>query len=123
MTETEVTVRTPLHGTEKRETVEEAVLELFPDAEFEEQDGTLVARSETVERLAELVNRQEINDAVREKLHESVVGDTLVFRLSKQPAAVGKVSFDVGGHELGALRARIETDDVDTLIDELTRGN
>lgn len=123
MTKTEITVRTPLHGTEKRETLEEAVLELFPDADFEEKEGTLVARSETSERLAEFIDRQEINDAVREKLRESVVGDTVVFRLSKQPAAVGKVSFDVGGHELGALRVHIETDEVDTLIDELTRGN
>ena len=106
-------VRTPLHATERRDSVEDAVRSLFPDAEFEEEGSTLVGRSEDPERLRELVENQDIHETVREELADSVVGNTLVFRLSKQPATVGRLNFAVGGHELGALRVRVETDPED----------
>jgi len=122
MDDVDVTVRTTVHPTERREAVEGAVRNLFPDAGFEEDDGTLVGRSDNVDRLRELVDRQEIHGTVREHLHESTVGDTVVFRLSKQPAAVGRLNFDVGGHELGALQVRVETDDTDGFIDHVTGG-
>ncbi|MFP4187795.1 MAG: RNA-binding domain-containing protein [Halobacteria archaeon] len=117
MDDVNVVVRTPLHATERRQAVEDAVLNLFPDAEFEDENGTLVARSNDVSHLRELVDRQEIHQTAREQLADSVVGDTVVFRLSKQPATVGRLNFDVGGHELGALRVRVETDDPDGFVD------
>lgn len=120
MDDLNIIVRTPLHATERLEAVKRAVRNLFPDAEFEEEDGTLVARSEDAERLRELVEQQEIHETMREQLADSVVGDTLVFRLSKQPATVGRLNFDVGGHELGALRVRVETDDPGAFIDYVT---
>jgi len=115
-----ITVRTPLHATESRATVEEAVFSLFPDAEFEDEGDELVARSETLDRLRELIDEQEINETAREQLNDAVLGDTLVFRLSKQPATVGRVNFDVGGHELGALRVRIEAEDANALVEHVT---
>lgn len=117
-----VTIRTPLHPTERRELVEQAVRNLFPDAEFEEESGNLVGRSEDVDRMSELVETQEINETAHEALREAALGDTLVFRLSKQPATVGRLNFDVGGHELGALRVRIEAEDTDELVEYLTGG-
>lgn len=118
--EVNVTVRTPLNPTESRESLEEAVGSIFPDAEFEEEDGTLVARSETVERLRELIAEQAINETAREQLEDAALGDTLVFRLSKQPATVGRVNFDVGGHELGALRVRIEAEETGAVVETVT---
>jgi len=152
-TEMDITVRTKLHRTESREKVEEAVRNLFPDAEFEgageeredeggsrgdggdgrgrgeeeederDEDTELVARAgeESIENLRELVDRQEINETAREQLRESILGDTLAFRLSKQPATVGRLNFDVGGHELGALHVRVETDDPDAFIEHVTQ--
>jgi predicted RNA binding protein with dsRBD fold (UPF0201 family) len=126
--ETEITVRTRLYRTESREKVEDAVLNLFPDAEFEEtgerdEDLELVATAgeESVERLRELIDEQEINETAYEKLHEAKLGDTLAFSLSKQPATVGRVNFDVGGHELGAVHVRIEADDPDALVEYVTQ--
>lgn len=130
--ETEITVRTKLHRTESREKVEEAVRNLFPDAEFEDSAGEdddrdedieIVANAgeESVERLRELIGKQEINETAYEKLLEATLGDTLAFSLSKQPATVGRVNFDVGGHELGALRVRIEADDPESLIEYVTQ--
>ena len=136
----DITVRTKLYRTESREKVEEAVLNLFPDAEFEDsregkygggddehdderdEDIELVAHAgeESVEYLRELIDRQEINETTHEQLKEAVLGDTLAFSLSKQPATVGRVNFDVGGHELGALHVRIETDNTEALIERLT---
>jgi predicted RNA binding protein with dsRBD fold (UPF0201 family) len=124
----EITVRTKAHRTESREKVEDAVLNLFPDAEFEEteerdEDLELVATAgeESVERLRELIDEQEINETAYEKLHEAKLGDTLAFSLSKQPATVGRVNFDVGGHELGAVHVRIEADDPDALVEYVTQ--
>jgi predicted RNA binding protein with dsRBD fold (UPF0201 family) len=134
MTEgTDITVRTKLYRTESREKVEEAVRNLFPDAEFGDEgedageetkkDVEIVAEAgeKSVERLRELVDRQEINETAYEQLHGAVLGDTLAFSLSKQPATVGRVNFDVGGHELGALRVRIETDDPETFVERVTQ--
>ena len=129
----DITVRTKLYRTESREKVKEAILNLFPDAEFEDggedaecderdEDIELVAHAgkETVEHLRELIGRQEINETAQEQLKEAVLGDTLAFSLSKQPATVGRVNFDVGGHELGALHVRIETDDAEAFVERLT---
>ena len=132
-TEIDITVRTKAHRTEPREKVEEAVRNLFPDAEFEDEtlgndedrdeDIELVARAgeESIEHLRELVDRQEINETAREQFLDAVLGDTLAFRLSKQPATVGRVNFDVGGHELGALHVRVETDDPEAFVDRVTQ--
>jgi len=134
MTEdTDITVRTKLYRTESREKVEEAVRNLFPDAEFDgkeeieaeedrDEDMEIVAHAdeESAEHLRELIDRQEINETAQEQLREGVLGDTLAFSLSKQPATLGRVNFDVGGHELGALHVRIETDDTESLIESLT---
>jgi len=128
----EITVRTKLYRTESQKNVEEAVRNLFPDANFEGtkkndeergKDTELVAHAgeESVERLRELIDRQEINETAYEKLHEAKLGDTLAFSLSKQPATVGRVNFDVGGHELGTLRVRIEADDPDALVEYVTQ--
>lgn len=122
MDETKVTVRADLHPTEAREKVVGAIRNLFPDAEFEtDDDGSVVAQSRSVERLRELIDRQEINETAHEHLSDSILGDTIAFRLSKQPATVGRVNFDVGGHELGALRVRVEADDPEEFVDRVTR--
>ncbi|MDY6779140.1 MAG: RNA-binding domain-containing protein, partial [Halobacteria archaeon] len=122
-----VTVRVPVYPTEVADRVEESVLNLFPDAdtELEESDAsvpgraerTLVASTHSVEALAERVVEQEINEATRSELLGSVVGDAVRFSLKKQAAYVGRLNFDVGGHELGALDVHIETDDPEKLVD------
>lgn len=123
-----VNVEAPIHDTEERSRVEEAVLNVFPDADLRvEETGSAVPgrkyarllRGEThsLERFRELVERQEIVDTVRSELLDSVLGDSMDFRLKKQAAYVGRVNLDVGGHELGSLKVRIESDDPRGLLD------
>jgi len=123
--EASITVEAKVHPTESRESVEEAVRNIFPEAEFEYEldngeGGKLTAEATSAERMSELIDEREINETSRDVLKDSALGDTLVFRLSKQPAAVGRLNFDVGGHELGALLVRVEADDPEGFVRRVT---
>lgn len=123
-----VEVEAPIYDTEERERVKEAVLNVFPDADLRVEEpnsgvpGREYARllrgeTHSLERFREQVERQEIVDTVRSELLDSVLGDSLDFRLKKQAAYVGRVNLDVGGHELGSVKVRIESDDPGGLVD------
>ncbi len=114
--EVDVKVTAPVYPTEHSERVEEAVLNLFPEAEARVEDPAvealtdrLVAMDAELTRLRELFERFEIEETAREELRGSVVGDVVEFTLKKQAAYAGRPSFDVGGHELGALHVRVES--------------
>lgn len=114
--EVEVKVTAPVYPTEVPERVEAAVVELFPDAEVRVEDPAvealtdrLVAEEPTLDELRRLLERFEMREHAREQLLESVVGDVVEFTLKKQAAYAGRPSFDVGGHELGALHVRMES--------------
>lgn len=124
--EVTITVEAKVYPTEKRERVGEAVRNIFPDAGFEYEpdeggeSGKLTAEATSADRMSELIDEREINETARDVLGDSVVGDTLVFHLSKQPAFVGRLNFDVGGHELGSLLVRIEADDTEEFVRRVT---
>jgi predicted RNA binding protein with dsRBD fold (UPF0201 family) len=48
-----------------------------------------------------------------------VTGHAVAVRLKKQAAFVDRLNVDIGGHELGALDVRIETDDPAALVDRI----
>lgn len=123
-----VEVEAPVYDTEEWARVREAVLNVFPEAEISEREPGptvpgreytrfLVGETHSVERFRELVDQQEITDTVRAELLDSVVCDSLDFRLKKQAAYVGRVNLDVGGHELGSLKVHVTSDDPRGLVD------
>ncbi len=123
----DVKVTAPVYPTELPERVEDTVLNLFPDADVHVEDppvdaltDRLVAETRSVDRLAELLERFEIQETARMELRGSVVAGVLEFTLKKQAAYAGRPSFDVGGHELGALHVRIEAEDPLQVVQHLT---
>jgi predicted RNA binding protein with dsRBD fold (UPF0201 family) len=121
----DVEVTTPCYPTEVRGRVEDAIHELFPAAEIEERHGDLVARTHSVERLAERIDEQNIAPTAREVFLDGLEGDTFVFDLKKAAAFQGVVNFAVGNpDELGDIhvRVRVEEPDAAAFIDYLASG-
>jgi len=114
----EVRLRVRCHPTESREKVARAVLNIFPDAEFS-GDDPIVAVSHSLECFGEALRRQKIRDAARRVLRRGIRGQQTVFRLNKQVAAVGKVSFAEEEHPLGDIEVEIVSEDIERTIDSI----
>ncbi len=102
--------------TEERATVAEAITRLFPDAVVE-GDDPMIARADSVEVFAEQLTRQRIRSAARKMLRRGMSGEETRFKLNKQVATLGKVSFADGEHPLGDIEVVIRAEDIVSLID------
>jgi len=102
--------------TEERATVAEAITKLFPDAVVEDDDP-MTARAGSVDVFAELLARQRIRSAARKMLRRGMSGEETHFKLNKQVATLGKVSFAVGEQPLGDIEVVIRAEDIARLID------
>lgn len=117
-----VRVIAPVNGTEVHDRVEEAVLNLFPDAEVTREDDRIVGRTHSLSTFSERLHEQAILDTARDQLFAEVYGSTIHFDLKKLAAYQGVVNFSVGGEdELGDLRVRIEVEEpsVEEFVDAI----
>lgn len=114
----DISIRTPCYATEDREAVVRAIRNLFPDAEIQ-GDVEIVAVSTSLETFSELLKRHKIRDAARTVMRRGLRGCTTHFRLNKQVAAVGKVSFSEERHALGDIDVTIKADDIESTIDSI----
>ncbi len=113
----EATVETPRRATESAEKVRRAVLNLFPEARLEEGES-LTGPAGSLDRFAELLQKQRIRDSAREVLLGALRGRHLVFHLNKQAAFAGRVSFSAHA-PLGDICVTVVSDDLRGLIEEL----
>lgn len=115
---TDITLTARCHPTEDREKIVSAILKLFPDAQAEGEDP-IVARAHSTDTFVEQIGRQRIRDAARSVLRKGMRDGRTSFRLNKQVATVGKVSFAEEVHALGDIDVTIESEDISALIDDL----
>ncbi len=94
-----------------------ALLNLFPDAEIEEND-VITGTATSLERLAELFRSQRVRTSAREVLLGAIRGDRLVFHLNKQAALSGKASFSAES-PLGDIRVTVVADNLEEAVNEL----
>ncbi|PSQ18317.1 coaE operon protein [Halobacteriales archaeon QS_8_69_26] len=116
----EVRVVAPVQDTEVPDRVEDAVRNLFPDAEFEREDGRIVGRTHNLSEFSERLHEQAILDTAREQFRAEQYGDAIHFDLKKLAAFQGAVNFAVGNEdELGDLQVRIAVEEpsVEEFID------
>ena len=104
--------------TEERARVARAITQLFPDAVIE-GDDPLTAEAKSIEIFAEQLARQRIRAAARKVLLRGMSGNETCFRLNKQVASVGKVSFSEEDHALGDIEVTVSDEDIASVIDEL----
>ena len=116
-----VRVEAPVNPTESAAKVRTACLNVFPDLEFVEEGGRLVAHGATLDAFRELLRNQHIRDTARDLLIRGRRGNTTTFRLSKQAAFVRRVNFSEGS-PLGDLTVTVEDEDLDALIDRVAES-
>ncbi len=118
----DVEITAPVKGTEVTGRVEDAVTNLFPEAEVESRPGELLATCHSMERFSERLHEQAILDTARGAFFGGQDGDTFAFDLKKQAALRGVINFAVGGDsELGDIhvRVRVNEPDVESFVDHI----
>jgi predicted RNA binding protein with dsRBD fold (UPF0201 family) len=118
-------ISSDVHPTEDSARVERAVLNIFPQARIELEDGCLRASVDSLEgfeKLRMLIRSRRIRAAVRTLLMKGVKDDMVVFYLNKQAAYVGKVSFFEEGETvaLGPIKVVVKADDPKKFVEWLT---
>ncbi len=114
--------RTPCFPTEDKEKVRQALLNIFPQSEIEENENEMIARSDSGDKLRQIILDHHIRDTARSILLCGCVGKRTFFRLNKQVASVGKISFVEGAPPLGSIDVEIEAEDLDGAIDFLAES-
>ncbi|UCD93187.1 MAG: hypothetical protein JSV43_04635, partial [Methanobacteriota archaeon] len=113
-----VIVKTICKPTENPDKVKKSMLNIFPDLQIERKEEELIGTTESTEMLEKLLREQQIRSAARSIFLNCVEGDKLEFRLNKQVAFVGKVSF-AERSPLGDIEVTIEDERLLDLIDIL----
>ena len=112
-----VTVSTPVRPTEDPHKVEAALRRFFPDADVERAPDALKGTGASLDALRSRVWELRIIDTVRGQLLHGAKDREMRFRLSKQAAAAGKVSFPPTPHPLGDLNVHVELEPGDSWPD------
>ena len=111
-----VTVAAPVKATEDADKVEAAATRFFPGEVARAADGVVV-HAAGLEAFRLRVWELRIIDTVRGQLLRGAEGPILRFRLAKQAAAAGKVSFPPTPHPLGDLDVKAELEPGDAWAD------
>ncbi|RLF67660.1 MAG: hypothetical protein DRN26_01740 [Thermoplasmata archaeon] len=106
-----VKIRVPLNPTEDEEKVKNAILNIFPDAVMRTEGEYIIAETNNLRTLKELLEKQRIRDTARDVLMTSIVGNHIVFKINKQVATVGRVNFSVTEGPLGDIEVDIEAEE------------
>ncbi|MEM3397245.1 MAG: RNA-binding domain-containing protein [Thermoplasmata archaeon] len=115
----EIRIKVPVFPTEEPEKVIIAVTNIFPDAMLIfEDEKMLVGTAKSLEHFATLIRNAKIRDTVRAELYRNLSGNKTHFRLNKQVAFAGSVSFSIG-EPLGEIYVEIEDPELKKIIDEI----
>ncbi|WP_435067831.1 RNA-binding domain-containing protein [Haloplanus sp. C73] len=118
----DVRVVAPVRDTEVTDRVADAVRNLFPNADIEQEPGQIVGETHSLEAFAERLHEQEILDTARRQFFGSADEDGFAFALKKQAAFEGVINFAVGNpDELGDVEVQVTVHDpdVETVIDHV----
>jgi predicted RNA binding protein with dsRBD fold (UPF0201 family) len=116
----DVRIEVPVRDTEATDRVDDAVRNVFPDAEPVHEDGRLVAEAHTLDAFSDVLHEQEILDTARRVFLRNSTDEGFAFSLKKQAAFEGVVNFAVGeSDELGEIDVdvRVREPDVESFVD------
>ncbi|MFB6196431.1 MAG: RNA-binding domain-containing protein [Haloplanus sp.] len=118
----DVRVIAPVRDTEVTDRVADAVHNLFPNADIDEEPGRLVGETHSMDAFSERLYEQEILDTARREFFRRADDDGFAFALKKQAAFKGVINFSVGSpDELGDIEVQVTVHepDVESYIDHI----
>ncbi len=115
----EVLASARLYPTEEAERVRRCLLNLFPEAVLEEDEGTMMAKTDDLSRFKEIIRNHRILDSTRAVMLRGMTEDGIMFQMNKQAAFVGKISFVEGNAPLGHIEVIIKGDELEALVDDI----
>ena len=116
----QVAISAIINSTEDEDRVKLAVLNLFPDAIVQVNEGALAATSSSLDYFAQRLMEQKIRDSSRAILRHAIIPGGIEFHLNKQAAFVGKINFTEGDSILGDLKVIIRVEDSEALVELIT---
>ena len=114
-----VNIYARVHPTESEEKIKRAITSIFPDAVFHRSGSTLFAASRSVARLGEILREQRIRDSARAQMFAGMRHSHVEFKLNKQAACVGRVSFSVENEPLGPIEVVVVAEDIRAVVDAI----
>ncbi|MFA9503044.1 RNA-binding domain-containing protein [Natrinema sp. H-ect1] len=118
----DVEITAPIYDTEVTNRVVDAVANIFPNADLEEEFGEVRGEAHALDHFSDLLHQQEILDTARGEFFANREGDTFTFALKKQAAFEDYINFSVGKpDELGeiAVRVRVEEPSLKEYVDHI----
>jgi predicted RNA binding protein with dsRBD fold (UPF0201 family) len=114
-----ISISCPVFPSEDPERVRQAVLNIFPDAVFDTEGDIITSGSAGTEHFGSRIRMQRILDTARSVMIKGMRGNRTSFRLNKQAAYAGKISFIEGKAVLGTIDVSIEAEDLEAFIELL----
>lgn len=112
-----VTISATVFPSEDPGKVSEAIQRIFPDASVEMSERRVDATAEDLDNFKLQLRKQRILDTARSVMLKGQSGGRTVFRMNKQVAFVGKISFAEERTVLGTIEVTVEDDDISAVID------
>lgn len=115
-----VEISAPLFSTEDEKKVLRCISRVFPDVQWKVSEDKIEGETDDLGRFKEILRDMKIRDTARSYLSRNIDGNTCEFKLSKQATCSRKVSFSEEDQPLGRVYVKIESEDIELLIDRLT---
>jgi predicted RNA binding protein with dsRBD fold (UPF0201 family) len=105
----EISVHASVRPTERVENVVSAIENIFPGLVMDIREDRIEAYDgpDSIMTFHKLLREQKILDTARSVMTNGLVGDAVQFRLNKQAAFMGKVSFPPEEEPLGSMHVQI----------------
>ena len=114
-----ISVSCPVFPSEDPEKVRQAIMNIFPDAAISVNGNEMNASPANMEHFGEQIRKQKILDTARSVMIKGRRGDRSVFRLNKQAAYAGKISFAEERTVLGTMNVTVEAENITEFIELL----
>lgn len=117
-----IEVKAEIHPTEDPNKLKDIVEKTFPGLSISLSEDLVHGKSsdiETLKRFKRQLRSQGIRDSARRLMRESFGRGYLKFMLNRQALTMDKIGFTDGESPLGPIEVKVESEDLDGLIDYL----